>query len=155
MGRELAAWKKRLPAAPSASYDVRLFSDRLVHSRCNLPKGHWMTSPSAIVRYWQSVELLQPMPVPKLKQRANTCIHAMSAANLVMPRDKASVLAKQSLPEGKKWSHLLFGHCYDSKLAVKALEVACGAVQARKEPQSVTVALFFTPHHRYRPYGTQ
>lgn len=101
-----------------------------------------MTSPSAIVRYWQSVELLQPMPVPKLKQRANTCIHAMSAANLAMPRDKASVLAKQSLPEGKKWSHLLFGHCYDSKLAVKALEVACGAVQARKEPQSVTVALF-------------
>ncbi|MBV7547275.1 ATP-binding protein [Pseudomonas sp. PDM26] len=101
-----------------------------------------MTSPAAIVRYWQSVELLQPMAAPKPKQGGSPLIYAMSAANLVMPWVNPIVLAKHPLPPGKKWSHLLFGHCYDRKHAVTALAAACGADLGPKIPQNETVALF-------------
>lgn len=104
-----------------------------------------MTTPASIVRYWQSVEMLQPMAVPKRKAKGNdhqSFIHAMPVSNLVMPWDKASELANRSLPAGKQWSHLLFGHCYDSKHAVKALEEVYGADQGYKDPQSQIVALF-------------
>lgn len=101
-----------------------------------------MTSPAAIVRYWQSVELLQPMAVPKPKQGGSTFIHAMSAANLVMPWVNPIVLAEEPLPAGKEWSYLLFGHCYDRKHAVTALAAACGANLGSKVPQNDSVALF-------------
>lgn len=104
-----------------------------------------MTTPAAIVRYWQSVEMLQSMAVPKSKKRGSdhhSFIHALPAAKLVMPWDKTSELAQQSLPADKQWSHLLFGYCYDSKHAVKALETVCGADLGYKDPQSQIVALF-------------
>lgn len=59
-----------------------------------------------------------------------------------MPWDKASIVAKESLPVGKVWSHLLFAHRYDFKYAVKALDDVFGADQGYKDPQSEVVALY-------------
>ncbi|MCT9827402.1 DEAD/DEAH box helicase [Pseudomonas veronii] len=98
-----------------------------------------------IVRYWRSVELLQPQTAPKFKKRDKpyqSFIHDTPVAKPVMPWDKASIVAKESLPAGKVWSHLLFAHCYDFKYAVKALEDVFGAEQGYKEPQSQVVALY-------------
>ncbi|WP_426158129.1 AAA domain-containing protein [Pseudomonas sp. TSRC2-2] len=103
-----------------------------------------MTS-ADIVRYWRSVELLQPQAAPKLKKRDmphQSYIHDVSVANPVMPWDKTSNVLKEPLPKGKVWSHLLFGHCYDFKYAVKALEDVFGADHGYKEPQSQIVALY-------------
>jgi len=102
-------------------------------------------TPADIVRYWRSVELLQPQAAPKLKKRDKpyqSFIHDTPVATPVMPWDKASIVAKEPLPVGKVWSHLLFAHCYDFKYAVKALEAVFGADQGYKEPKSQVVALY-------------
>jgi hypothetical protein len=102
-------------------------------------------TPADIVRYWRSVELLQPQAAPKLKKREmphQSYIHDVSVANPVMPWDKTSNVLREPLPKGKVWSHLLFAHCYDFKYAVKALEDVFGADQGYKEPQSQIVALY-------------
>lgn len=102
-------------------------------------------TPADIVRYWRSVELLQPQAAPKLKKREmphQSYIHDVSVANPVMPWDKTSKVLKEPLPKGKVWSHLLFGHCYDFKYSVKALEDVFGADQGYAEPQSQIVALY-------------
>ncbi|MDI2145052.1 hypothetical protein KBJ94_23685 [Pseudomonas sp. ITA] len=62
-----------------------------------------MTS-ADIVRYWRSVELLQPQAAPKLKKRDMThqsYIHDVSLPNPVMPWDKTSNVLKEPLPKGK------------------------------------------------------
>ncbi|EPA99500.1 ATP-binding protein [Pseudomonas sp. G5(2012)] len=102
-------------------------------------------TPADIVRYWRSVELLQPQAAPKRKEREalhQPYIHDVSVVNPVMPWDTASIVAKETLPKGKVWSHLLFAHCYDVKYAVKALEEAFGADQGYAETPSQVVALY-------------
>ena len=102
-------------------------------------------TPADIVRYWRSVELLQPQAAPKLKKREmphQSYIHDVSVADPVMPWDQTSKVLKEPLPKGKVWSHLLFAHCYDFKCAVKALEDVFGADQGYAEPQSQIVALY-------------
>lgn len=140
-GAGLARYK--LPADPVRLVRCAAFSDRLIHSRRKAQKEHWM-NPADIVRYWRSVELLQPQAAPKSKKRDSVYepfIHDTSVANPVMPWDKTSVVAKEPLPNYKEWSHLLFAHCYDGKHAVKAMEEVFGADQGCRSSKRVRAPL--------------
>ncbi len=56
-------------------------------------------TPADIVRYWRSVELLQPQAAPKLKKREmphQSYIHDVSVANPVMPWDKTSKVRRKA-----------------------------------------------------------
>lgn len=98
-----------------------------------------------IVRYWHAVELLQPQAAPKLEKRDNpyaSFIHDVPAGQLVTPWSADSVLARQTLPKKRVWSHTLFAHLYDSKYIAEKLKALYGADQGYKEPQSRESALF-------------
>jgi len=53
-----------------------------------------------------------------------------------------SILANQSLPKKRVWSHTLFAHLYDSNVVVKLLEARFGSDHGYTEPQSRRSALF-------------
>ncbi|MCK4140389.1 hypothetical protein HFK85_23955 [Ralstonia pseudosolanacearum] len=97
-----------------------------------------------IVRYWHAVELLQPQAAPKLEKRDSpyeSFIHEVPAGQLVTPWSADSLLAKQTLPKKRVWSHTLFAQLYDSKDVAEKLKALYGADQGYKEPQSRESAL--------------
>ena len=98
-----------------------------------------------IVRYWHSVELLQPQSAPKLKKRSTpygAFIHDTPIQHPVPPWAPESVVSKQELPKKRVWSHTLYAHLYDSRLVAEKLKDAFGADQGYREPQHRESALF-------------
>lgn len=98
-----------------------------------------------IVRYWHSVELLQPQSAPKLKKRSTpygAFIHDTPIQRPVPPWASESVVSKQVLPKKRVWSHTLYAHLYDSRLVAEKLKEAFGADQGYREPQYRESALF-------------
>ncbi|QWF62938.1 hypothetical protein KM864_18705 (plasmid) [Ralstonia solanacearum] len=57
------------------------------------------------------------------------------------PWSADSLLAKQTLPKKRVWSHTLFAQLYDSKDVAEKLKALYGADQGYKEPQSRESAL--------------
>ena len=98
-----------------------------------------------IVRYWHSVELLQPQSAPKLKKRSTpygAFIHDTPIQRPVPPWAPESAVSKQVLPRKRVWSHTLYAHLYDSRLVAEKLKDAFGADQGYREPQYRESALF-------------
>ena len=98
-----------------------------------------------IVRYWHSVELLQPQSAPKLKKRSTlygAFIHDTPIQHLVPPWFPESVIHKQVLPKKRVWSHTLYAYLYDSRLVAEKLKEAYGADQGYREPPHRESALF-------------
>lgn len=98
-----------------------------------------------IVRYWHSVELLQPQSAPKLEKRSNpyaAFIHDTPIQRPVPPWSPESVLSKQVLPKKRDWSHTLYAHLYDSRLVAEKLKEVYGEDQGYREPQHRESALF-------------
>lgn len=98
-----------------------------------------------IVRYWHSVELLQPQSAPKLKKRGTpygAFIHDTPIQHPVPPWAPESVVSKQVVPKKRVWSHTLYAHLYDSQLVAEKLKEAFGADQGYREPQYRESALF-------------
>lgn len=104
-----------------------------------------MTEHEKIVRYWHTIELLQPQSAPKLKKRRklyDAYIHDTQIGHPVPPWSTASIVSKQHLPEGRVWSHTLFAHIYDSRRVAEHLNEVYGADQGYREPQFRESALF-------------
>jgi hypothetical protein len=98
-----------------------------------------------IVRYWHSVELLQPQSAPQLKKRSSPFgpfIHDTSIQRPIPPWVPESVVSKQVLPKNRVWSHTLYAHLYDSRLVAEKLMETFGADQGYQEPQYRESALF-------------
>lgn len=98
-----------------------------------------------IVRYWHSVELLQPQSAPKLKKRSTpygAFFHDTPIQRPVPPWASASIVSKQALPKKRVWSHTLYAHLYDSRLVAAKLQEVYGADQGYREPQHRESALF-------------
>jgi len=109
----------------------------------------------AILRYWHSVELLQPQSAPKLKKRSgryDAFIHDTPIERPIVPWAAESIVSKQGLPKKRVWSHTLFAHLYDSRLVANRLKELYGAEQGYREPQFRESALFaakFTMEGRF------
>lgn len=104
-----------------------------------------MTEQEKIVRYWQTIELLQPQSAPKVKKRSglyDAYIYDSQIGHPIPPWSTASIVSKQLLPERRVWSHTLFAHIYDSKLVANQLNEVFGADQGYREPQFRESALF-------------
>ncbi|MBU9132956.1 ATP-binding protein [Burkholderia multivorans] len=104
-----------------------------------------LTEQESIVRYWHSVELLQPQSAPKLKKRSNryeAFIHDTPIQRPVVPWVEQSVVSRQVLPKKRVWSHTLYAHLYDSRLVAEKLQEIYGADQGYREPQFRESALF-------------
>lgn len=104
-----------------------------------------MTEQEKIVRYWHTIELLQPQSAPKLKKRSDlydAYIHDTQIRHPVPPWSTASIVSKQRLPERQVWSHTLFAHIYDSRRVAEQLNEVYGADQGYREPQFRESALF-------------
>lgn len=98
-----------------------------------------------IVRYWHSVELLQPQSAPKLKQRSNSYgayYHDVPIQQLVPPWAPESIVSKKALPKKRVWSHALYAHLYDSRLVAEKLKEVFGADQGYRESPYRESALF-------------
>lgn len=98
-----------------------------------------------IVRYWHSVELLQPQSAPRIKKRSSAYgayLHDTPCARPVPPWAPESVVSKQALPDKRVWSHTLYAHLYDSRLVANALRTLFGADQGYREPQHRESALY-------------
>ncbi|WP_428718860.1 AAA domain-containing protein [Undibacterium curvum] len=98
-----------------------------------------------IVRYWHSVELLQPQSAPKIKKRSNSYsafIHETPIQRPILPWAPESTLSKQALPKKCVWSHTLYAHLYDSRLVAEKLKEVYGAEQGYREPHHRESALF-------------
>ena len=82
-------------------------------------KEHASTDSERIVRYWHSVELLQPQSVPKIKKRNGDYadfIHDTPYACPTLPWERTSIVGKQALPDDCEWSHTLYAYLYDLSL---------------------------------------
>lgn len=104
-----------------------------------------MTEHEKIVRYWHTIELLQPQSAPKLKKREklyDAFIHDMRIGYPVLPWATGSIVSKQHLPKRRVWSHTLFAHIYDSRRVAEQLNKIYGADQGYREPQFRESALF-------------
>jgi hypothetical protein len=110
-------------------------------------EGTSMGQQENIVRYWHSVELLQPQSAPKLKKRSNVYdafIHDTSIHCPILPWEPESIVSKQLLPKKRIWSHTLYAHLYDSQLVARKLHEVFGADRGYREPQHRKSALFAT-----------
>lgn len=103
---------------------------------------------SSIIRFWHSVELLAPQAVPKTTKRYtpnSALVHELSrvgAGVLVLPWTPQSRVAKLPIAKGWRWSHQVFGHCFDYRMIVGLLEEAFGADNGYRETRETTVGLF-------------
>lgn len=98
-----------------------------------------------IIRYWHTIELLQPQSAPKLSQRREpheAFIHDTPLQQPVLPWAPESIVGKQPLPKKCVWSHTLYAHLYDSRLVAEKLKELYGADQGYQEPQFRESALF-------------
>ncbi|WP_181299051.1 hypothetical protein [Pseudomonas sp. Q2-TVG4-2] len=86
------------------------------------------TEQSAIIRFWHTVELLNPESVPKLtpsRTPGSVFIHEIpcsTAGALVLAWSTQSPVAKRKIAQGKRWSHQIYGRCFDYREIVKLLE---------------------------------
>lgn len=108
-------------------------------------KEHASTDSERIVRYWHSVELLQPQSVPKIKKRNGDYadfIHDTPYACPTLPWERTSIVGKQALPDDCEWSHTLYAYLYDSHIVADTLQRAYGSEQGYSEPQHRQSSLF-------------
>lgn len=104
-----------------------------------------MTDQESIVRYWQAIELLQPQSAPKIKKRNKSfepVFYDTPIGSPILPWMPESIIATQTLPKNRVWSHTLFAHIYDSLVVAKKLDERYGSNQGYQEPQSRQSALF-------------
>lgn len=105
-----------------------------------------MNEREKIVRYWHSIELLQPQAVPKehMQRRANTEAYISSASihDFTPPWFPGSELSRQSLPPRHEWSHTVYAYVYDSKEVSLVLKQKFGADLGYAEPQARDTAVF-------------
>lgn len=104
-----------------------------------------LTGQENIVRYWHSVELLQPQSAPKPTKRSNqfdAVIHDTPYQQPVMPWVPASALSALELPPERVWSHTLYAHIYDNRIVFEILKKAFGADKGYRETQSRESALY-------------
>lgn len=97
-----------------------------------------------IIRYWQSIELLQPQSIPKVQRREQLYqpyIHNLEGSH-PLPWEPSSSLAHEVLPEKYRWSHLLYARLFDFGLIVRGLEAEFGADTGYKDDGVSGVALF-------------
>ncbi|TWC63554.1 AAA domain-containing protein [Pseudomonas sp. SJZ103] len=98
-----------------------------------------------IVRYWHSVELLQPQAVPKLKKRDSDYqpfFQDIPTSAQILPWMPANLLSRQRLPNKRVWSHTLYAHLYSNVDVSRQLEALYGADKGYKEPQHRLSALY-------------
>ncbi|WP_416397161.1 AAA domain-containing protein [Allohahella sp. A8] len=96
-----------------------------------------MKEQERIVRYWHAVELLQPQSAPKIEKRSNlhqAFLHEVPLRRPVMPWTSGSLVARQSLPAKKVWSHTLYACIYDGQLIADKLKEVFGADEGYREP---------------------
>lgn len=100
-----------------------------------------------IIRFWHTIELLQPQTAPKKKKRDgpyDVFIHDTPIRQPVLLWLPESRIAKQPIPKQRVWSHTLFAHLYDSRLVAQKLKEIFGADEGYREPQNRVSALFST-----------
>lgn len=100
----------------------------------------------SIVRYWHSVELLQPQSAPKLEKRKNpraAFFHDVALDKLIPPWEPASPVAHERLPKKRVWSHTLYAHLYDSRVVAEVLKKRFGEEQGYREPAASRESALF------------
>lgn len=106
------------------------------------------TEQSAIIRFWHTVELLNPQSVPKLttsSKPGSVFVHEVPssrAGTLVLPWFAQSPVAKREIAKGKRWSHQVYGCCFDYREIVKQLEAKYPTVNAYRETKELIVGLY-------------
>ncbi|HEK3716946.1 TPA: AAA domain-containing protein [Pseudomonas aeruginosa] len=106
------------------------------------------TEQSAIIRFWHSVELLSPQSVPKLttiRKPGPIFVHEIprsSAGSLVLPWSPYSPVAKRETTPGKRWSHQIYGRCFDYGKIVERLEAQYKAKNGYRETKETIVGLY-------------
>jgi AAA domain len=104
-----------------------------------------LTGQENIVRFWHSVELLQPQSAPKPTTRSNqyeAVIHDTPNEQPVMPWAPKSALSGLKLPPDWVWSHTLYAYVYESRLVFDILKKAYGADKGYRETQQRESALY-------------
>lgn len=106
------------------------------------------TEQSAIIRFWHTVELLNPQSVPKLtpsRTPGSIFVHEIPcsrAGALVLPWSPQSPVAKREIVQGKRWSHQIYGRCFDYREIIKQLEAKYPANNAYRETKEAIVGLY-------------
>lgn len=106
------------------------------------------TEQSAIIRFWHTVELLNPQSVPKLtpsRTPGSVFVHEIphsSAGSLVLPWSPRSPVAKREVTPGKRWSHQIYGRCFDYREIVKKLEAQYPAKNGYRETKETIVGVY-------------
>lgn len=103
---------------------------------------------SAIIRFWHSVELLNPQPVPKLtpsRTPGSIFVHEIpriSSGSLALPWTLHSPVSKRVATPGKRWSHQIYGRCFDYREIVTRLEAQYRAKNGYRETKETIVGLY-------------
>lgn len=106
------------------------------------------TPQSDIIRFWHSVELLSPQTVPKLtpsRAPGSIFVHEIQRGRdgtLVLPWSKDSAVAKRKAIPGKRWSHQIYGRCFDYGVIVERLKAQYEAENGYRETKESIVGLY-------------
>lgn len=106
------------------------------------------TPQSDIIRFWHSVELLSPQTVPKLtpsRAPGSIFVHEIQRGRdgtLVLPWSQDSAVAKRKAIPGKRWSHQIYGRCFDYGVIVERLKAQYEAENGYRETKESIVGLY-------------
>ena len=98
-----------------------------------------------IVRYWQSVELLNPQKIPKRKEKCREdapFVHDVTLSNIIMPWDADSPVQKQSIPKKRVWSHAFFGCIHDIRQITNYLNATFHGEKGYSETKKQEASVF-------------